>query len=125
MFEGYCGMGSEPSDRYYSKLPVWAEGNVYLNGAKGISKEVNPVVDTQEREIQMEVDEEGTFRTNLKEILDKLPVANTRIITTEILGMAFEPEEYYENPDGTPIVFNVDYYGNPRGDAPMPGPIEK
>ncbi len=125
MFEGYCGMGSEPSDRYYSKLPVWAEGNVYLNGAKGISKEVNPVVDTQEREIQMEVDEDGTFRTNLKEILDKLPVANTRIITTEILGMAFEPEEYYENPDGTPIVFNVDYYGNPRGDAPMPGPIEE
>ena len=106
-------------------LPVWAEGNVYLNGAKGISKEVNPVVDTQEREIQMEVDEDGTFRTNLKEILDKLPVANTRIITTEILGMAFEPEEYYENPDGTPIVFNVDYYGNPRGDAPMPGPIEE
>lgn len=31
MFEGYCGMGSAPSDRYYSKLPVWAGGNVYFN----------------------------------------------------------------------------------------------
>jgi len=43
-FEGYCGMGSAPSDRYYNPLPVWAEGNVYFNGAKAMFKE-NAVVD--------------------------------------------------------------------------------
>ena len=32
-FDGYCGMGSPDSDRYYSRLPIWAAGNVYLNGA--------------------------------------------------------------------------------------------
>ena len=38
-FEGYCGMGSEPSDRYYSHLPVWSEGNVYFGGAQPWDKE--------------------------------------------------------------------------------------
>ena len=33
-FEGYCGMGSPASDRYYSYLPVETGGNVYANGAK-------------------------------------------------------------------------------------------
>ena len=124
-FEGYCGMGSEPSDRYYSKLPVWAAGNVYLNGAKGLSKEKNAVVDTEERTIEMQVDENGRFTTNLKDILDQLPEMKQEIITTETLGMAFEPEEKYENPDGTPITFDVDFYGNPRGEHPFPGPFEK
>ena len=124
-FEGYCGMGSDPSDRYYSKLPVWAEGNVYLNGAKGLSKEKNAMVDTKEREILLQVDEQGRFITNLKDILDALPGLDPKIITTETLGMAFEPEEKYENPDGTPITFDVDFYGNPRGEHPFPGPIEK
>jgi hypothetical protein len=45
-FEGYCGMGSAPSDRYYNPLPVWAEGNVYFNGAKAMSKE-NAVIDNE------------------------------------------------------------------------------
>ncbi len=125
LFEGYCGMGSAPSDRYYSKLPVWAAGNVYLNGARGISKEKGAVVDTKERRIRMEVDADGRFSTNLKEILDELSGAAPELITTETLGMAFEPEEYYENPDGTPIVFNMDLYGNPRGEHPIPGPIER
>ena len=37
--------------------------------------------------------------------------------------MAFEPEEYYENPDGTPINFNTDYFGDHRSEAVIPGPF--
>jgi hypothetical protein len=37
-FTGYCGMGSEPSDRYYMHLPVWTGGNVFFNGAKPSSR---------------------------------------------------------------------------------------
>ena len=44
------------------------------------------------------------------------------MIDTETLGKAFEPEEYYENTDGTPITFNEDYFGNKRGIRVMPGP---
>ena len=42
---------------------------------------------------------------------------------TETLGMAFEPEQKYENPDGTPIVFRYDYFGNRQGIHPLPGPF--
>lgn len=38
-FEGYCGMGSPDSDRYYMPLPIWSKGNVYLNGARHWKKE--------------------------------------------------------------------------------------
>ena len=40
-----------------------------------------------------------------------------------MLGKAFEPEEYFENPDGSPITFDRDYFGDHRGLTAMPGPF--
>ena len=122
-FEGYCGMGSPDSDRYYIHLPVWAEGNVYLNGAKPWKKEKNCVVDdTHEVTLSLEEkDGEWKLNTNLYEILPEITVGT---ISTETLGMAFEPEEYYENPDGSPITFSEDYFGNHRSLHPCVGPFE-
>lgn len=109
-FEGYCGMGSAPSDRYYISLPVWTGGNRYFNGAKPCDKEKDFVTDT-EHKIYLELKEENgswTLHTNLGEYL---PTGEEKLITTETLGMAFEPEQRFENPDGTEIVFDEDYYG--------------
>ncbi|MDD3218517.1 MAG: right-handed parallel beta-helix repeat-containing protein [Lachnospiraceae bacterium] len=121
-FEGYCGMGSEPSDRYYMHLPVWAEGNVYYNGAKSWEKE-NSVEDTEHKiELSLrEKDGKWILKTNLYEYLPPY-IAGT--ISTETLGMAFEPEQLFENPDGTPIIFNEDYFGKHCGVNPMAGPFE-
>lgn len=122
-FDGYCGMGSAESDRYYIHLPVWSEGNVYLNGAKVWKKEKNSVVDT-EHTVEIGVEENDgvwTLKTNLYEVLPEITVG---MISTETLGMAFEPEQMFENPDGTPIVFNEDYFGNHRAANPMVGPFE-
>ena len=47
------------------------------------------------------------------------------MICTETLGKAFEPEEPFENPDGTPILFNRDYFGDDRGTRVIPGPFAK
>ena len=44
------------------------------------------------------------------------------IINSDILGEAFEPEERYENPDGTDLILNEDYFGNHRGLSALPGP---
>ena len=120
-FEGYCGMGSMPSDRYYIPLPVWTGGNVYFNGAKPISKEKDYYEDT-EHEIKIELTTDGAdwkLDTNLFEYLPK----NCSLINTETLGMAFEPEQYYENPDGSEIVFDTDIYGNKRTDRIAAGPV--
>jgi hypothetical protein len=45
------------------------------------------------------------------------------LISTKVLGKAFEPDEYYENPDGTQITFDTDYFGAHRGINVLPGPF--
>ncbi len=120
-FEGYCGMGAVRTDRYYNPLPVWAEGNVYYNGAKPMSKE-NSIVDEEHQITISLIEEDGNYllKTNLYEYL---PQMENRIITTDILGMAFEPEQKFENPDGTPIVMDKDYYGKAWGENSGAGPF--
>lgn len=120
-FEGYCGMGSAPSDRYYNPLPVWAEGNVYFNGAKPMPGE-NAFVDNDHK-ITVSLEEEGDgyfLKTNLYEYMPKV---KNQMITTDLLGMAFEPEQKYENPDGTPIVMNKDYFEKEWDENPGAGPF--
>jgi hypothetical protein len=46
-------------------------------------------------------------------------------VTTASLGKAFEPDQAFENPDGSPISFNVDYNGNVREPDVLPGPFAK
>lgn len=120
-FEGYCGMGSAPSDRYYNPLPVWAEGNVYFNGAKPMSKEKAYVDKNHEITISLK-EEGGSFflETNLYE---HMPEIANQVVTTELLGMAFEPEQKFENPDGTPIVMDTDYFEKAWGTNPGAGPF--
>ena len=45
------------------------------------------------------------------------------IISSDTLGLAFEPEQRFENPDGTDIIFDADYFGGHRGPETMPGPF--
>ncbi len=119
-FEGYCGMGSAPSDRYYMHLPVWTNGNVFANGAKPWEKETNFAEIDGVTLSLTEKDGAVVLETNL---WDKLPALETATVSTETLGMAFEPEQKFENPDGTPIVFDRDYFGARRGLHPLPGPF--
>lgn len=122
-FVGYCGMGSDISDRYYNPLPVWTGGNAFFNGAKPISKEKDYFEDTKNK-VFVDVEEKNgkyIFKTNVYDYLD---VKNTKTIDSDILGMAFEPEQRFENPDGSTIVFNEDFFGNHRAVQPMVGPFE-
>lgn len=52
------------------------------------------------------------------------PRGGCGVISTHTLGMAFEPEQRSEHPDGTPITFDGDYFGRHRPVNPMPGPFE-
>lgn len=120
-FEGYCGEGSPVNrDRYYMPLPVWMGGNVYFGGAKPADIDPDAVVDT-EHHITLELkQEDGAYRleTNMMEYLP--PV---HMIDSDTLGIAFEPEERFETPEGETITFNTDFYGAYRPAAPVPGPF--
>ena len=56
-------------------------------------------------------------------VYDFLKDFRDEMIYTGTLGMAFEPEELFENPDGTPITFDRDYFGGHRGADVLPGPF--
>lgn len=123
-FDGYCGMGSVNTDRYYNPLPVWAEGNAYFNGAVPMSREKDAVVDKKSKVFINWKDEGGkvSISTNL---FDYLPETGARLIRTDDLHPAFEPEEKYENPDGTPITFDTDLCGTKRDTVFPAGPFAK
>ena len=105
-------------------LPVWSEGNVYLNGAKPWKKEVSClIVENCDQELKVElVEKDGEYYLDTN-IYDFIGDFSGRMINTEVLGKVFEPEQYFENPDGTPIRFDADYFGNHRGIRVIPGPF--
>ena len=54
-----------------------------------------------------------------------LASAKTALVTTEMLGQAKIPGLPYENPDGSPLKVDTDYFGKPRsGESPAAGPFE-
>ena len=120
-FEGYCGEGCGVNrDRYYMPLPVWMGGNVYFNGAQPADIDTDAVVDTQHH-ITLELkQEDGVYHLDTN-LADYLPTC--QMIDSNTLGLAFEPEERFETPEGEDIVFDTDFYGNKRGVSPVPGPF--
>jgi hypothetical protein len=122
-FEGYCGIGSEVSDRYYMHLPVWMAGNAYFNGARPWKKEQEACENTTD-EIHLELKEQDGTRILSTNLYQVLPACSCKRLGTEDLGMAFEPEQKFENPDGTPIEFQEDYLGRSRKLCPVAGPFE-
>ncbi len=121
-FEGYVGMGSSPSNRYYMRLPVWAAGNSFYGGAKPLSREKDADVHAEDVTLAIEEREDGWYLVT--SLYSTPPAAGRATVSTETLGMAFEPEQRFENPDGTPIVFNRDFFGNGRPVRVTAGPLE-
>ncbi|MDD3411469.1 MAG: right-handed parallel beta-helix repeat-containing protein, partial [Eubacteriales bacterium] len=107
---------------HFGHLPVWLAGNAYFNGATVCRHEQEKLVNTQDRVTVELTQREGKpcLQTNVYEALADYRVG---VITSDTLGRAFEPEQRFENPDGTAIVFDRDYYGDKRGVATLPGPF--
>lgn len=108
---------------HFGHLPIWASGNVYLNGAKAWKKETDNLVnDTDSVHFELVGSENNSVsvKTNLYDLIGSYA---DKIVTSETLGKAFEPEQSYEMPDGTSITFNEDYFGNHRGVSTIPGPF--
>ena len=79
-------------------------------------------VEKVDQSLRLSYGKDGQYylKTN---IYDYIKDFNARMINTQVLGKAFEPEQPFENPDGTPIRFDTDYFGNHRGVEVLPGPF--
>ncbi len=107
---------------HFGHLPVWVEGNAYFNGADICKHEKHYLADNAQK-IKVELAEENgklVLKTNLASCFRDF---RDGIITSDILGCAFEPEQRFENPDGTEIIFDKDYFGAHRGLDTIPGPF--
>lgn len=111
-------------DIYYDHLPVYTGGNVYFNGAQPCDAEENWTADTEHTVTLTLEEKDGEIYLNTN-LYEYLPNVENVFVSTELLGEAFEPEQKFENPDGSAIIFDQDYFGAHRGVHPLAGPFEK
>ncbi|MBR5968216.1 MAG: right-handed parallel beta-helix repeat-containing protein [Lachnospiraceae bacterium] len=109
-------------EAHFGHLPVWVGGNAYFNGAD-ISKHDKTYLSNTNDHIDVELSEKDGKKVLRTNVYDFLKDFSVDIITTETLGKAFEPEQRFENPDGSPITFDCDFYGDHRGIGALPGPF--
>ena len=125
------GRGKPPADAGFGlwvydarEFPLQTGGNVYYNGARPYSKETNPLV-LSGSDPKVRVVEEGDRVFLHFAAGQKLEQAVTTLVTTEILGKALISKLPYENPDGSPLTIDTDYFGAKRKAArPTAGPFE-
>lgn len=112
----------ELESAHFSALPVWIDGNAYFGGAKAYAGEKHKLLDADSEAYVDLTWKNGkpVLKTNVYDLLGDF---RARMIDSDTLGRAFEPEERYENPDGTDIVFDADYFGGHRGTDVLPGPF--
>jgi len=114
-----CGLGGYDAREF----PLLTGGNVYFNGARPYGKETNPLTLPDAFNCQL-TEEAGAVNLHLV-LPGVLSKAATTPVTTEMLGKARIPQLPYENPDGTPVKIDTDYFGKPRNKThPMAGPFE-
>lgn len=109
-----------------STLPCSAEGNVFLAGAEPSRFDTGSLVDPDPNATpKLEHRTDGWYLTLTEDKAWRRMPARQRV-STESLGKTLVSDCTYENPDGTPLQINLDYFGNRRaGRRPFPGPFER
>ncbi|MHC4212064.1 MAG: right-handed parallel beta-helix repeat-containing protein [Planctomycetota bacterium] len=106
------------------KLPMQMKGNVYYKGAKPCISETN-YLEKPDFDPKIELTERGEnvyLNITLDESCNSL---NNKLVTTNLLGKAVIPDQAFENPDGSPLKIDSDYFGKKRNDKnTTAGPFE-
>jgi len=119
-------VGREDLRRYdKAQLPVWMDGNVFLNGAMPSSHETNALVQPDFVPAPRLVEEADGLHLLMKHDPDWSTERTRKLVTTKLLGRAIIPDAPFEQPDGARIRINTDYFGQSRNASnPTPGPFE-
>lgn len=104
-------------------MPVTVRDNLYLNGAKAWAGETGgcTVTDGQAALTVREEDGHYWLDNNLETLSEG---CRGKMVTTEVLGRAFQSEQPYEDRDGKALVLDTDLAGEKRPEAPRRGPLE-
>lgn len=107
-------------DRYNLPLPVTAAGNVYAGGAAACRTETDARVRPEPAAWRLE-ERGGGWYFSLSGLEDP---GRGSLVDTARMGLAFEPEQPFEAPDGSPIALDRDYLGQKSAPSPRVGPFE-
>lgn len=106
-----------------SHFPVSAAGNVYCGAAQPLSREEGPIVLPKNTDVPSVVREQNTTWLVVR-FPEEARLAKTVWVATELLGKAKLPGTLFENPDGSALKIDHDYFGKPRsGERPAVGPF--
>lgn len=108
-----------------SALPCFAAGNVLTHGAQASKFDTDALLKPEfDAGIKLEQKTDGWYLT-LAEDKSWRNETVRQLVTTKLLGKAKVPNCAYENPDGSPLHINIDYFGKKRDEKnPFPGPFE-
>jgi alpha-N-arabinofuranosidase len=108
-----------------AQLPVWMDGNVFLKGANPSRYEKQPLVKPDFDPGIHLAEKAGGLYLEIKFDPAWTAERTRKLVTTELLGKASIPDLQYEQPDGSPIRIDADYFGKSRSESnPTPGPFE-
>jgi alpha-N-arabinofuranosidase len=107
------------------EYPLQTAGNVFYRRAQPYGRESLPIMAADHDPKLRLAEADGRFILHLT-LGPELRQAHTPLVTTKLLGLAKVPGLPYENPDGSPLAVDTDYFGKRRSrSAPTPGPFEK
>lgn len=96
-----------------ARLPMYCGSNIYFGDAEPYRKETASEVYPDMKPLVKLVTEDSSVYL-IFDFGDKPARVDTVAVTTDFMGFAFEPEVPFENPDGTPLCIENDYFGNLR-----------
>ncbi len=103
--------------------PLHTGGNVYFNTARPYAGEANPLTAAGTSRPRVVENGDEVF-VELEPMLE-IASAGTVQVTTELLGRTQVSKMPFENPDGSPLVIDRDYFGKTRSPTrPVAGPFE-
>jgi len=108
-----------------ARLPLRMNGNVYLKNTKPTKHDAQALLKPEfDPALKLIEQSDGIY---LEMALDEAwrNERPRKLVTTELLGRAVIPNLPYEQPDGSPLKINSDYFGKKRSKSnPAPGPFE-
>jgi alpha-N-arabinofuranosidase len=109
----------------FREWPLQTGDNVYFNGAHPYTNEKDPVMQ-EASDPKLKLVQDGNQFTLHLTLGPELRRADTKLVTTALLGQAKVSRLSYETPAGSPLRIDTDYFGRPRNKThPSPGPFEK
>jgi hypothetical protein len=123
-WNAWCSENHDVLDFAAAKLPFFAGSNLFFgDAAMYVKGESDSVCIPSENPQAILTEEEGEVFLKLDFGGHPAEVA-TRVIHSGILGEAFQPRARFENPDGTSLWIDEDFFGRKRtGEQPLPGPF--